>query len=83
MLNSENEKIRLARYDKIADELRYAKIQGFISCIQMGQSSIKSALMINAGAAVAVLALFTNNLTVFLNEHVNVNQKVSHLLTNF
>jgi hypothetical protein len=49
MLNSENDKIRLARYDKIADELRYAKIQGFISCIQMGQSSIKSALMINAG----------------------------------
>ena len=62
MLNSENEKIRLARYDKIADELRYAKIQGFISCIQMGQSSIKSALMINAGAAVVKAGIFLTHL---------------------
>ena len=63
----DHEKISFARYDKITDELQNAKIQGFISCIQMGQSSIKSALMINAGAAIAVLALFTNNLTAFLD----------------
>lgn len=62
-----SEKIKFARYDKIADELQHAKIQGFISCIQMGQSSIKSALMINAGAAIAVLVLFTNNLATFLD----------------
>ncbi len=61
------ETVRFARYDKLADELQHAKIQGFISCIQMGQTSIKSALMINAGAAIAVLALFTNNLAAFLD----------------
>jgi len=77
------ETVRFARYDKLADELQHAKIQGFISCIQMGQTSIKSALMINAGAAIAVLALFTNNLAAFLDGQsklvVNANIKVSHL----
>ena len=80
------ENIRFARYDKIADEIHHAKIQGFISCIQMGQTSIKSALMINAGAAIAVLALFTNNLTVFLygqSKLVAIGSKILYALISW
>lgn len=38
----------------------------FNATVAMGQSAIKSALYLNAGAAIAFLALFTNNIQHFI-----------------
>ena len=59
------EKVKFARYNKYSDAVKESNIAEFKSIIQMGQTAIKSILFVNAGAAVAFLALFTNNMKIF------------------
>ena len=59
------EKVKFARYNKYSDAVKESNIAEFKSIIQMGQTAIKSILFANAGAAVAFLALFTNNMKIF------------------
>ena len=60
------EKVKFARYNKYSDAVKKSNIPEFKSIIQMGQTAIESILFANAGAAVAFLALFTNNMKIFL-----------------
>lgn len=60
------EKVKFARYNKYSDAVKKSNIAEFKSIIQMGQTAIESILFANAGAAVAFLALFTNNMKIFL-----------------
>ena len=60
------EKVKFARYNKYSDAVKKSNIAEFKSIIQMGQTAIESILFANAGAAVAFLALFTNNMKLFL-----------------
>lgn len=60
------EKVKFVRYNKYSDAVKKSNIAEFKSIIQMGQTAIESILFANAGAAVAFLALFTNNMKIFL-----------------
>ncbi len=73
------EKVKFARYDKLSEIMKEFRIHGFNATIRMGQTTIKSALLINAGAVIAFLTIFTNNIKYFFNmnaEYVMIGQGV-------
>lgn len=73
------EKVKFARYDKLSEIMKEFRIHGFNATIKMGQTTIKSALLINAGAVIAFLTIFTNNIKYFFNmnaEYAMIGQGV-------
>lgn len=60
------EKVKFARYNKYSDAVKKSNIAEFKSIIQMGQTAIESILFANAVPLLPFLALFTNNMKIFL-----------------
>lgn len=69
--------IKIQRHHELSEDLRNTYTENFRAIIAMGQAAIKAALLTNAGAVVACLALMSN-----MVKGLDVNEPAWNLFNN-